>query len=141
MNGNNRHIRVRASGIALLALGTVAAGAAMAADSIEEITVQGSRMTREVVGRAHSTGAPIELVTLTRHTSYADLDLSTYSGATELRRRVESTAKAACEELDKLFPLTPTRENSRTCLRQAIDGTTAQIQAAIDAAEAQRDSR
>ena len=141
-NGN-KQMKLRSAGMALLALGVIAAGTAMAAtDSLEEVTVQGSRMTREVVGRAQSTGVPVELVTLTRHATYADLDLSTHSGASELRRRVESTAKATCQELDKLFPLTtPTASNSQACLWQAVNGAESQIQAAIDSAEAARDAR
>ncbi len=95
-------------------------------------------MTREVVDRSRSTNAPVELVTLTRHTSYADLNLSTHSGATELRRRVESTAKAACQELDELFPMTRTADTSQACLLQAVNGAAGQIQAAVDAAEASR---
>jgi UrcA family protein len=140
---DSKRMKLRSTGMALLALGVIAAGTAMAAtDSLEEVTVQGSRMTREVVGRAQGTGAPVELVTLTRHATYADLDLSTHSGASELRERVQSTAKAACRELDELFPLTaPTAANSQACLWQAVNGAQAQIQAAIDSAEAARAAR
>ena len=110
----------------------------MAADSLQEITVEGSRMSREVVGRSATTGAPIEQITLTRHASYANIDLSTHSGAVELQSRVKLTATAACEELDKLFPFTASRSKTHDCITKAVNESAPQVQAAIQSAERAR---
>jgi|ERR1700733_641020 UrcA family protein len=110
---------------------------AIAAAQIPEITVEGSRMTKEVIARS-SGRAPIELVTLTRHVSYADLDVSTHSGATELKTRVDATAKATCRELRRLFPFQTGNNDERTCINNAVKGAMVQAQAAIDNAEKAR---
>jgi UrcA family protein len=70
----------------------------------EEITIVAPRVVqRKVVGRT-TIGAPIEVISLSRPVSYADLDLSTQEGRAELRKRIENTAKAACKELDVMYP-------------------------------------
>jgi UrcA family protein len=72
--------------------------------------------------------------------NYSDLDLSTHSGATALQNRVNVTAKAACDELDKIFPLTKSSDGSRSCVNSATKAAMGQAQAAIEAAEATRTS-
>jgi UrcA family protein len=138
MTSSNTPRIFRPAKFALLAVGVALAGAATAAQQLEPITVEGSRMTKEVVGRSSSTGARIELVTLVRHASYSDLDLSTHSGAVELQERVELTAKAACKELDELFPFNVSSNDTRSCVNKAVRSAKAQVQAAIKSAEEAR---
>jgi UrcA family protein len=116
---NNTHNRLRPMTMALLLAGIALASAVTAAEQLQEVTVQGSRMVKAVTGRSPTTGAPIESVTLSRPVSYSDLDLSTSKGAHELDSRVAAEAKALCDELDKLFPLTPP---DAACLKKATDG-------------------
>jgi len=101
------------------------------ATSIEEITVVAERPTTTVVGRT-SSGAPVELIELRHHVRYGDLDLATHTGATDLETRVNNAAKAACAELDKLYPLeTPDAK----CAKKAADAAMSQVHAAVTAAE------
>jgi UrcA family protein len=125
-----------AIGLALVTYSAVLPATVFAASQLEEITVEGSRLTKDVVGRSSSTGTPIELVTLTRHVNYSDLDLRTHSGAIALQKRVNLTAKAACDELDKIFPLTKSSDSGRSCVNGATKAAMVQAQAAIEAAEA-----
>ena len=101
---------------------------------MDTIIVEAGVMTKTVVD--HTTiGAPIEEVTLTHRVSYADLNLATHSGATELKRRVEETARFACEQLDKLYPFE--EKETPTCTRDAVDRSASQVDEAIAAAEKQ----
>jgi UrcA family protein len=115
---------------ALLTLGAIAAGGVFAAEEVGKVTVEAKRET-QVVGRSY-TGAPIELVTLTRRVSYADLDLTTQSGAAELEKRVNETAQAACKQLDDLYPLTA--PGGQSCVKGAVEDAMEQARAAIAAA-------
>lgn len=125
-----------AARFALSTLGVEVAGTLIAAEQLPEITIEGSTMTKEVVGRSTSTGAPIESVTLTRHVNYSDLDLSAHTGAHELENRVNETAKATCDELDKLFPFSGSQ--SFSCVKKAVEGAMVQAHNAINAAEKTR---
>ncbi len=122
----------------ILILAVMFAGAAVAADEIEEITVTATRMGHEaikrtVVGRS-SSGAPIEHLTLTWSVGYADLDLSTHGGAAVLEERIHARARAVCHELDRLMPLV--KGDRVSCTKGAVDGAMGQAHQAIAAAEA-----
>ena len=135
-----RHRRSRTRHLhPILILAVMFAGGAVAADELEEITVTATRMgheaiKREVVGRSSSTGAPIEHLTLTWSVGYADLDLSTHSGATALEQRIHARAKAVCHELDRLLPLVT--GDHASCVKDAVDGAMGQAHRVIAAAEA-----
>jgi UrcA family protein len=73
--------------------------AADQAAAIEEITVVAPELVRQEAGRGRH-GQRIEVVSLTKKVSYADLDLTKPSDQTELRNRIRTTATAACKELD-----------------------------------------
>jgi UrcA family protein len=125
---------------ALLTLGAVVAVGAFAADALDEVTVTGTRIGKaaaisKVVGRSASTGAPIEHLTLTWSVPFVDLDLSTQSGAAELEKRVDARARAVCEELDKLFPLTTPSPGSPDCVKAAVAGAKPQVNRVIAAAK------
>jgi UrcA family protein len=100
---------------------------AFAAEQTEGVTVEAVRQAK-VVGRTPS-GVPIEELTLKRTVSYADLDLKTQAGAAELEKRVKDTAKAACDELDALYPLT--KSEGPVCVKRATDGAMVMVRRAI----------
>ena len=104
-----------------------------AEEVIEEIVVE-APIVRRRVGRTTS-GVPIEVIELRRRVSYADLDLSKYADVTELKTRIETTAKESCERLSDMFPLDPSdRLEIRRCTNEAVDSTEEEVQAAIAAA-------
>ena len=117
-----------------LALVLVAALAVHASAQVSpsNVTVEVSILTRAMAGRP-GLEAPVDQVTLTHLVSYEDLNLTTQDGEWELRRRVAETARFACEQLESLYPRQS--ESIARCTRQAIEDTSAQIAAAIDAAE------
>jgi UrcA family protein len=121
-----------AAGVAALAAFFAASDSALS-QQIEEVTVTAPRQVHQtyVVGRSPSTGAPIEVTTISRAVSYADLDLSKPSGAAELRSRIDDTAKGLCKELDKLYPMEP---KDRSCVKKAADGAMEQADKVIAAA-------
>lgn len=80
-----------------------------------------------------NTYPPIEQLTLMRHVSYSDLDLATYSGATELKKRVRDIAQKACKQLDDLHPLEG--KSTPECVSKAVADASLEVDAAIAAAE------
>jgi len=131
MTSSNGSLKSHTAAFVLLALGLSLAGFANAAQQLEEITIESGRMAKEVVGRSSSTGASIELI----NANYSDLDLSTHSGAFELQKRVEITAKSAYRELDRLFPLSVSRSGTQLCVNKAMNSAKVQVQAAVESAE------
>ncbi len=124
---------------AILALATTGlviksdpANAQQTAEKVEEIVVEAPIARRQV---EHTTSsAKVEVIELTRRVSYADLDLSKYADVTELKTRIETTAKEFCEQLADMFPFNPAnRGEISSCTNQAVDGAEEQVQAAIAA--------
>ena len=102
--------------------------------ALEEITVVAPRqVTREVVGRSSSTGADIELVSLTRRVSYADLDLALHADVMKLEERINDTAREACDQLERLYPVA-SRDN-RDCVGQAVGGAMQRVNEVIAGTE------
>lgn len=128
---NARALR-RAAGAMLLVAGGILATSAWAETPMQTVVVEAAVMTKTVIGHS-DLGAPMEQVTLTHRVSYADLDLATHSGALALEQRVKETARIACEQLDKLYPLE--EKQAPECIREAIEKSSGQVQAAIAAAE------
>jgi UrcA family protein len=116
-----------------LALAAVS-GAAMAQEQAQssQIIIQGQPVQVTTVGRSY-TGIPIVDYSFQRAVSYANLDLSTSSGAAELQKRVRETAKEACETLSAADPL-DAPDDDGTCVRDATAGAMKQVTAAIAAA-------
>ena len=98
---------------------------------IQEVTVIAERATTTVVGRT-SSGAAIELLELRHRVRFADLNLATPSGATDLEKRVSNAAKSACDELDKLYPL---EAKEATCAKRRPTPPCREVHAAVAAAE------
>ncbi len=102
------------------------------AEAMEEIVVE-APIVRRQVGRS-AAGAKIEVIELRRRLSYADLDLSKDADVTELKTRIETTAKESCEQLSEMFPLSPSdRGEIHHCTNKAVNGAEEQVQAAIAA--------
>ena len=114
-------------GPALLVAGLCLTAPAFA-DDLPTITIGAGVMTKTNIGMS-SSGLPLEEVTVTHRVSYADLNLATQAGAAELQRRVKETARAACKQLDELYPLES--KNARQCMKAAIAKASPQVENAI----------
>ena len=118
-----------------LLLGVSASRIAFAQTSAPEQAVT-SEETEEVIIHspyiAHQQPAPRgtapsdfrnpELITLSRHISYHDLDLSTPSGVAVLQARIRNTAKEVCDELTRRYPKSNQYVYPNTdCVKKATD--------------------
>jgi UrcA family protein len=107
------------------------AGTVVAAEDMGEVTVQASRVVKETVGRTAS-GVPIVDISLSYGVSAKDLDLASYAGATELKKRVADAAKAACKELGRQYP--DSTPNDNDCTKTATDKAMVKVNEMIAAA-------
>ena len=110
---SKRRIKVA---VGLLAAVSVA-GIAIAQDT-GEVTVQASRAVKKTIGTTAS-GIPIQDVSLSYGVSTTGLDLSSSSGAAELKKRVAEAAKAACKELGRQYPGSQPEDDA--CTKSATD--------------------
>ncbi len=122
-----RHMAIAAT--ALVGAGLIAAVPA-SAQQTEQVTVTGSRMVKETIGRNSSTGMPLEQVRLSRDVSYIDLNLTKQADVETLHTRINEEAKNLCAELDQIFK----PEKDRTCVSQAVDRAMRQANSAVAAA-------
>ncbi|MDE2052395.1 MAG: UrcA family protein [Gammaproteobacteria bacterium] len=125
---NARRILQKFAPIALAA-GLCFTGPALA-DELPTITIGAAVTTKTTIGHS-SSGIPMEQVTITHRVSYADLDLATQAGAAELQRRVKETARAACKQLDELYPLEV--KNASECTKMSVAQASTQVEKAIAA--------
>jgi UrcA family protein len=119
------------SALVAMALAFVAGPIALA-EQAKEVTVSAPEVTRERVGRAGATRAPIDLITVTHRVSYADLDLTKAADDATLRSRIEEAARSACSQMRQLV------RNERAdprCVQNAIDRGMEQVRAAIAASK------
>jgi len=118
-----------------IALATASAAAvAQQADQTQNVKNEAGDVQETMVGVSYTTGAPIERLQVDRPVSYANLDLTTPSGAAELKRRVIETARAACEQLDSADPIDLSDTDDFSCVKTATNGALKQANAAIAAA-------
>lgn len=118
------------------ALAMISASAIAQQTETSEVKIEAARSVQRV--GTSTVGAPIEIVQLTRRVSYADLDLTTHRGALDLETRINDTAKAACKQLDTLYPLGTTEgsgKGGKSCVKDAVDGAMVQAKASIAAAQ------
>jgi UrcA family protein len=110
------------------ALGAVSSGlvgGVTVAQSMEEITVQGTRtVTTQTVGRS-SLGMPINAVTLTYRVGTAGLDLGSPAGLAQAEKRVKDVAETACRELGRLYP--DSTPSDAECAKAAADKAVARL--------------
>jgi UrcA family protein len=119
----------------IVAAACVVAGAPAVAqrvgDPIFTITVTAPRLVRQEVGRTNS-GAPVEMISLTRRVDYKDLDLKQHASVAELETRVNEVAKEACDQLARVYPLSDPQ--TPDCVKAAVDKAMAQVRDAVAAA-------
>jgi len=123
--------------VATLVAASLAAGVfgvAMAAEPMQEVTVQASRVMKTTVGRT-SSGIPIVDSALSYGVSYADLDLSKHADVVTLQTRVKDAAKKACSQLTHLYPVTQFQESDADCTKAASDKALAKVDALAAAAK------
>ena len=99
---------------------------------LAQITVTAPREVHKVVGKS-TAGVPIESISLSYDVTFSDLDLTKPAGVSELDRRIDTMAKAACTDLDKLYPRKPSDQH---CVARAIASAADQKKQAIAAAVA-----
>lgn len=116
-------VRSALTGVAL----AIAASATLA-QPMEVVTVEAARAT--TVGQTMH-GVPIDEVTIRSRVSYADLDLTTASGAQELENRIRATAESSCKKLDVKFPAEGSSE--ATCIKNAVEAAMQEARKVIDA--------
>jgi UrcA family protein len=117
--------------VALLA--GAAVSAVVVAQDLPEVSVQASRaISTKTVGTTAS-GVPIQDVSLSYGVSTKGLDLSSYAGAMELKKRVTDAATAACKEISRQYPASTTTEDAE-CARAATDKAMVKVNELIAAA-------
>ncbi len=128
-------MKTKVSGISLslLAAGLVLTSAAAVAQTTTEIIVEAPRVER--TNERTTVGAPIDVISVTHRVSYKDINIGTHAGAKALEQRVSDAAKAACKEIDKLYPLMTPAVGQPACDKQAFNNAMVQVRAAVAAAE------
>jgi UrcA family protein len=122
---NRRALRIVLAAAAAVSVG----GPVAAAPPDEEVVVESAPLT--LIHR--SPYGTEQVVSITRHVSFADLDLVTYSGTQELKARINETADSICAKLGRMYG--PMGFDRPQCMRDAVRGAMAQARAAIAAAE------
>ena len=105
--------------------------------SAQEVTVVAPKVARHhYAGGARFAGAPIEVVSLTKTVSFADLDLTKQGDVATFQARVQATAQAACGDLEIKYPSTyyvPVPAD-QSCVQTASDQAMALAKEVIAAA-------
>jgi UrcA family protein len=134
MKRNPRFLSGTSLAALLTAMFTFVAGSVFAQQT-EEIVVKAKPRARITV-KSDAAGRATETLTLERHISYADLDLSKYADVTELKKRIEINAREACDQLDGMRPIPRwSASEKQDCVDSAIDSGNESLQAAISATE------
>jgi UrcA family protein len=120
---------------AIVAAVSVLAGSLAVAEKMEEITVTAKRMLVERPGGHTTGGVPIVDITLSYGVSYGGLDLASHAGASELEKRVNDAAKAACEEISHQRPLVQLTPDDAACTKAAADKAMDKVHELVAAAE------
>jgi UrcA family protein len=115
-------------------IGANVVAVAQSPQTLPEVVVRAyapvTRLGRDARGRF------IEVMRLSREVSYADLDVSTHTGAIRLEARIKDAAKAVCKELKDMYPMGSEVDlPSGSCVAEAIKGARSQLEAAIAYAE------
>jgi UrcA family protein len=115
--------------MAAAAAATLAGGSAYG-QAMEVVTVEA---VREIIVGKSAIGAPIKELSIRSRVSYADLDLTTPAGVQTLEKRVRDTAVSTCKEIKVDVPAEGSTVDK--CIKEALDGATPQITAAVEAAK------
>ena len=101
------------------------------AQAMEVVTVEA---VREIVVGKSPIGAPIKELTIRSRVSYADLDLTTATGAATLEKRVRDAAASSCKEIKVDVPVEGWTIDR--CIREAAEDAMVQVNKAIADAKA-----
>lgn len=104
---------------------------------IPEVQVQASAVIKKQEGKS-SSGVPIETALVMIRVGYSDLSLATNSGQVLLKERVATAARDACARVGAQYPLGSAMTSDSDCVRTAISDAKAQIDAAIESANAHK---
>ena len=74
------------------------------AQNAKEVKIQATRAINEKVIAYITGGGKIIELTLSYPVNFADLDITSVSGAAELEKRVQDAARAACAEIGSKYP-------------------------------------
>ena len=110
-----------------LAAGVSGYGGAVSAQQtgkLDEITVVAPRLIKQESGRT-AAGSKVELISLTRHVVFSDLNLAMHNDVMTLEKRVNDVARDACDALAKMYPLSD--PNTPNCVEQAVKDAKPQI--------------
>ncbi len=116
-------LRGLALGLTAIAIG----GTSAYAETLETVTVTGSRAVSEKFIGKSTIGADIREVSLSYRVNVADLDLASSAGKAELEKRVKATASAACQELKRFEFGNPVSPDETTCVKKAVDEAMATV--------------
>jgi UrcA family protein len=122
-------------GGALLSNQVLAQEGSMAPSVLQGISVVAPHVVRR---KTHETGpasGPIEVLSLSRTVSFADLDLRADTGVAAFEKRVHDTAQAACDKIEAQYPqdrYVPTP--AQDCVKTTIDGAMPQVRQVVAAA-------
>ena len=114
--------------IALAISGTAAV--AQESNQAPDVRIEAGNVQQTMI-QLSDYGTPMERFWVDRKVSYADLDLRTTAGSTELMRRVTEAAKEACAQVRAADPVDLSDMDDASCLRKATDGALKQVNAAI----------
>jgi UrcA family protein len=103
------------------------------ADEEVIVTAPRERRFREQWSGTRPLDFPPERVSLSRSVRFDDLDLSTWQGAGELRRRVRHAARAVCGDLREAYPF-QRLTTSTPCYRDAVEDGLVRADEAISGA-------
>jgi len=122
-----RHIAAAGAAVVLFACGIAAA------EDVQEVTVQATRVLSTKLQGHTASGVPILDVSLSYGVSTAGLDLATNSGATALEGRVKRAAAAACKEIGRRYPGATPDESD--CTKDAAAKAMVKVKEVVAAAE------
>jgi len=128
-------MKVRTPRVAIATIGCLAlTGIAMA--QVPETTVE-APYHRPASAAKPAPGAKEALpeVSVDYKVHYADLDLSTHSGAAQLEKRIRDAATQACQQLATLYPASTEGVGKDSCVESATKKAMAEASTAIAAAE------
>ena len=113
-------------GAAALMIGLTGAPA-LAQTTVREVVVEAPQIVHTKLGRT-SSGVREEMVSLSHHVKYGDLDLTKTSDMTVLQERVREAARRGCAELQRLYPL---ETHDPACVKKAVAHAMPQARAAM----------
>ncbi len=126
-------MKVRTPHIAIAAIGSwLLTGITMA--QVPEIVVE-APYHRPAAKAAPGGKELLPEVSVDYKVKYADLDLSTHSGAVELQKRIKASATEACQQLAVLYPNSTEGVGKESCVESAVSKAMVDANKAIAAAE------